>query len=73
MSKSVRIYEVGPRDGLQNEKEVIAPADKIEFINLLSESGLTKIEATSFVRPGVILQLSDAAEVYTGISKKNYE
>lgn len=70
MSKSVRIYEVGPRDGLQNEKEVIAPADKIEFINLLSESGLTKIEATSFVRPGVIPQLSDAAEVYTGISKK---
>jgi hydroxymethylglutaryl-CoA lyase len=60
---SVRIREVGPRDGFQNEPEVIATADKVRLIELLGATGLTRIEVTSFVRPDVIPQLADAAEV----------
>ena len=67
---SVKIVEVGPRDGLQNEKQTIAAATKIEFINRLSASGLRTIEATSFVSPKWIPQLADAAEVFTGIDKR---
>ncbi len=63
----VTIYEVGPRDGLQNEKTSVPTAVKIEYINMLSASGLTAIEATSFVSPRAIPQLSDAAEVMSGI------
>lgn len=70
MSRDIRIFEVGPRDGLQNEKTVVPAAEKIRYINLLSETGITRIEATSFVRPGVIPQLADADEVYRGIEKK---
>lgn len=70
MSKQVRIYEVGPRDGLQNEKIVIASADKIRFIELLDEAGFDKIEATSFVRSGAIPQMSDAAVVYPAVRGK---
>ena len=67
---SVRIYEVGPRDGLQNES-VNVPADvKVRYINLLSESGLQMIEATSFVSPKAIPQLSDSAEVFAAIRKR---
>ena len=68
--KAVKIVEVGPRDGLQNEKGVIPAADKIEFIDKLSETGLKTIEATSFVSPKWIPQLADADEVYKGIKKK---
>jgi hydroxymethylglutaryl-CoA lyase len=68
--KSVKIVEVGPRDGLQNEKSVVPTAVKIEFINLLSQSGLQTIEATSFVSPKWIPQLADAEEVFKGIDKK---
>ncbi len=68
--KSVKIVEVGPRDGLQNEKAIIPAAAKIEFINLLSETGLKTIEATSFVSPKWIPQLADAEEVFKGIAKK---
>jgi len=68
--KHVKIVEVGPRDGLQNEKDVIPTDDKIKFINLLSESGLTVIEATSFVSPKWVPQLADAAEVYANITKR---
>lgn len=68
--KQVRIYEVGPRDGLQNEKGVIATADKIRFIELLDEVGFKSIEATSFVRPGAIPQMSDAAAVYPAVRGK---
>lgn len=68
--KSVKIVEVGPRDGLQNEKTIISAADKIKFIDLLSETGLKTIEATSFVSPKWIPQLADADEVYKGIQKK---
>jgi len=68
--KRVKIVEVGPRDGLQNEKDVIPTDDKIRFINLLSESGLLVIEATSFVSSKWVPQLADAAQVYADIEKK---
>jgi len=65
----VRIVEVGPRDGLQNEKAML-PADvKIALIDRLSSTGLTTIEATSFVSPKWVPQLADAAEVFQGIRK----
>lgn len=66
---SVRIVEVGPRDGLQNEKAIIPAAAKIELIDRLSATGLRSIEATSFVSPKWVPQLADAAEVFTGIRK----
>ena len=69
MSHAVRIVEVGPRDGLQNEKAIIDVADKIALINRLSHCGLKTIEATSFVSPKWVPQLADAAEVYIGIEK----
>ncbi|QNH12783.1 hydroxymethylglutaryl-CoA lyase [Xanthomonas sp. SI] len=67
MSDFVRLVEVGPRDGLQNEKAWVATADKIELIARLSRTGLRSIEATSFVSPKWVPQLADAAEVYAGI------
>ncbi|MDQ2972191.1 MAG: hydroxymethylglutaryl-CoA lyase [Pseudomonadota bacterium] len=67
---SVRIIEVGARDGLQNEKTLVPTAIKIELIDRLSACGLQTIEATSFVSPKWIPQLADAAEVYRGIDKK---
>jgi len=66
----VKIVEVGPRDGLQNEKHIVPAAVKIEFINRLSQSGLKTIEATSFVSPKWIPQLADAEEVFRSIEKK---
>ena len=60
MSERVRVYEVGPRDGLQNEAAVIPTATKQRFIELLAAAGLREIEATSFVAPKAIPQLSDA-------------
>jgi len=66
---SVRIREVGPRDGFQNEPEVIATAEKIRLIDMLSATGLKRIEVTSFVRPDVIPQLSDAEQVLDGITR----
>ncbi len=68
--KRVKVVEVGPRDGLQNEKEVVPTADKIQFIDLLSEAGLSVVEATSFVSPKWVPQLADASEVYAGLRKK---
>jgi isopropylmalate/homocitrate/citramalate synthase len=67
MPRSVRIVEVGPRDGLQNEKETIDTGAKVEFIDLLGRSGLAEIEVTSFVSPAAIPQLADAPEVLTRI------
>ncbi len=64
---AVRIREVGPRDGFQNEPEVIPTARKIELIDALARTGLRRIEVTSFVRPDVIPQLADAAAVLAGI------
>jgi hydroxymethylglutaryl-CoA lyase len=63
----VRIREVGPRDGFQNEPEQIATADKIRLINSLAQTGLKRLEVASFVRPDVLPQLADAVEVLHGI------
>src|SRR3954452_1724306 len=65
LPKAVRIREVGPRDGVQNEPEVIPTEEKVRLIRLLGEAGLRRIELTSFVRPDVIPQLADGAEVLT--------
>ncbi|WP_303749834.1 hydroxymethylglutaryl-CoA lyase [Stenotrophomonas pigmentata] len=70
MNDFVRIVEVGPRDGLQNEKQQVATTDKIELIDRLSATGLRSIEATSFVSPKWVPQLADAAEVFTGIQRR---
>jgi hydroxymethylglutaryl-CoA lyase len=59
----VNVREVGPRDGFQNEPEVVPTDEKVRLIELLAASGLKRIEATSFVRADVIPQLADAAEV----------
>jgi hydroxymethylglutaryl-CoA lyase len=67
---SVRIVEVGARDGLQNEKTIVPTATKIELIDRLSATGLQTIEATSFVSPKWIPQLADAAEVFAAIEKR---
>ncbi|TQM10443.1 hydroxymethylglutaryl-CoA lyase [Pseudoxanthomonas sp. 3HH-4] len=66
----VRIVEVGPRDGLQNEKTLVSTADKVELIDRLSATGLLNIEATSFVSPQWVPQLADAAEVFTAIRRR---
>jgi hydroxymethylglutaryl-CoA lyase len=63
MPTGVRIREVGPRDGFQNEPEVIPTADKVRLIELLGRTGIPRIEVTSFVRPDVIPQLADAEQV----------
>jgi hydroxymethylglutaryl-CoA lyase len=65
LPKAVRIREVGPRDGFQNEPEVIPTEEKVRLIRLLGEAGLKRIEVTSFVRADVIPQLADAGEVLT--------
>ena len=64
----VRIREVGPRDGFQNEPEVIPTAEKVRLIELLGATGLQRIEVTSFVRADVIPQLADASEVLSAVS-----
>ena len=68
--KKVTIVEVGPRDGLQNEKEFVATATKIELVNRLIDAGAPKIEAASFVSPKWVPQMADAAEVMQGIERK---
>ena len=67
--QSVRIVEVGPRDGLQNERQTVNAAAKIEFVNLLTAAGLKEIEVTSFVSPKAVPQLADAAEVLAAIEQ----
>lgn len=66
---SVTIYEVGPRDGLQNEKGVINVEDKIELVDLLSKTGLTKIEAGSFVSPKWVPQMASSGDVLANIKR----
>ncbi len=66
----VKLVEVGPRDGLQNEPSDVSTATKIAFIDRLTDTGLETIETTSFVSPKWIPQLADAAEVFAGIHKK---
>ena len=66
----VTIWEVGPRDGLQNESGVIDTATKIELIDRLADAGLGIVEVTSFVRPDRVPQLADAREVMAGITRR---
>ncbi|MEO1720127.1 MAG: hydroxymethylglutaryl-CoA lyase [Pseudomonadota bacterium] len=67
--RRVTIFEVGPRDGLQNEPTHIPTADKIALVDLLSATGLRKIEVTSFVHPKWVPQMADAADVLAGITR----
>jgi len=67
---AVRVVEVGPRDGLQNEKALIPTPQKIQFIHMLADAGLPVVEATSFVSPRAIPQLSDASEVMLGLTRR---
>ena len=71
LPSNVRIREVGPRDGFQNEPETIPTAEKVRLIDLLSGSGLRRLEVTSFVRPDVIPQLSDAEEVLAAVRRRD--
>jgi len=64
------IVEVGPRDGLQNEKAAVSTADKIEFINRLTAAGLPIVEVSAFVSPKWVPQMADAAEVFAGIVRR---
>lgn len=64
------VYEVGPRDGLQNEARAIATADKIRLVDLLTAAGLRRIEVTSFVSPAWVPQMADAAAVMAGIKRR---
>ena len=66
----VKLIEVGPRDGLQNEKQAVPAAIKIELVHRLQNAGLTEIEVTSFVSPKWVPQMADNAEVMAGISRK---
>ena len=70
LPKQVTLKEVGPRDGLQNEKIHVETADKVQLVNLLSETGLNYIEVTSFVHPKWIPQLADAVEVLQAIKRE---
>jgi isopropylmalate/homocitrate/citramalate synthase len=70
MTAEVRIVEVGPRDGLQNERAPISTEDKIRFVDLLSEAGFAWIEVTSFVHPKAVPQMADADEVFRAIHKR---
>jgi hydroxymethylglutaryl-CoA lyase len=67
MPPQVTVYEVGPRDGLQNEAARVPTADKLALLRALAEAGLPRVEATSFVSPAWIPQLADAAEVVAGL------
>lgn len=69
-SGRVKVVEVGPRDGLQNEKQVVPAAVKLELIRRLADCGLPAVEATSFVSPRWVPQLADAAEVMAGLQRK---
>jgi len=71
LPRSVRIREVGPRDGFQNEPETIPTAEKIRLVDMLSATGLKRLEVTSFVRPEVIPQLADAEQVLAGVQRRD--
>ncbi len=70
MAELVELYEVGPRDGLQNEKRVIPTFDKLALIEKLSRCGFRRIEAASFVSPRWVPQMADAAEVMAGVPRR---
>ncbi|HYD81306.1 MAG TPA: hydroxymethylglutaryl-CoA lyase [Paucimonas sp.] len=70
LPSKVKIVEVGPRDGLQNEKETIAAEVKIELVNRLTQAGFSNVEAASFVSPKWVPQMATSAEVMAGIARK---
>jgi hydroxymethylglutaryl-CoA lyase len=70
LPKSVRLVEVGPRDGLQNEKQPISVADKVRLVNDLTAAGLSYVEVGSFVSPKWVPQMAGSAEVFAGIERK---
>jgi len=70
MAERVTLFEMGPRDGLQNEKRNIATADKVRLVDALTACGFAKIEVTSFVSPKWVPQMADAAEVMAAISRR---
>ena len=70
LPSKVKLVDVGPRDGLQNEKGAVPAAVKIELVHLLQDAGLMEIEVTSFVSPKWVPQMADAAEVMAGIRRK---
>ena len=70
LPQDIQIVEVGPRDGLQNEKKSLPLTTKLEFIERLTQTGLTKIEATSFVRADKIPQMADAENLFSEINEK---
>ena len=69
LPRSIDLIEVGPRDGLQNERKIIPTSVKIELVNRLSKAGFREIEVSSFVSPKWVPQLADAAEVFAGIDR----
>lgn len=69
MSNRAEIFEVGPRDGLQNEKTMIATADKVKLVDMLSACGFSRIEVASFVSPKWVPQMADSADVLAGITR----
>jgi hydroxymethylglutaryl-CoA lyase len=70
MTDHIKIFEVGPRDGLQNQKRIIPTEDKIKLVDMLSDCGFSHIETTSFVSPKWVPQMADAAAVMAGIQRK---
>jgi isopropylmalate/homocitrate/citramalate synthase len=68
--RKITVVEVGPRDGLQNEKAAVSTADKIAFVDRLSAAGLPVIEVSAFVSPKWVPQMADAAEVFAGIARR---
>ena len=71
MTDHVRVYEVGPRDGLQNEATPIPLGTKLRYLELLADAGLSEIEATSFVAPSAIPQLADADELMARLPRRD--
>src|SRR3954454_11385649 len=71
LPSQVKLVDVGPRDGLQNEKGQVPAEVKIELVHRLQDAGLTEIEVTSFVSPKWVPQMSDNAQVMAGIQRKS--
>ncbi|MEE2671507.1 MAG: hydroxymethylglutaryl-CoA lyase [Bdellovibrionota bacterium] len=72
IKKNIKVVEVGPRDGLQNEKISLSLRDKLAYVDLLAATGLQTIEATSFVRADKIPQMADAVDLFKELSQKEY-
>jgi len=68
MSDAIRVFEVGPRDGLQNERQILATADKLWLIRSLRDAGISRIEAGSFVRPDRVPQMADSDQLQGALS-----